>query len=116
MVVGILGFLGVAVVQALDTGYRSTRTLDEKVTAKTLIAYHLEAIKQLPYAANYTNISENITIPNQYTVIVTTECTEDDVTYLPCTGSETLQRIVVSVSREGRPVLRICTFRTPRDE
>jgi len=114
--IGILGFIGVTVVQALDTGYRSARTLDEKVTARTLISSHMETIKQLPYAANYPNASENITIPKQYSVIVSTECTNDDTTYQPCTGNETLQRIIVSVLREGRPVLRICTFRTPRYE
>ena len=114
--VGILGFIGVTVVQALDTGYRSARTLDEKVTSRTLISSHMEAIKQLPYAANYPNASENITIPDQYSVIVSTECTNDDTTYQSCTGNETLQRIIVSVLREGRPVLRICTFRTPRYE
>jgi type II secretory pathway pseudopilin PulG len=114
--VGILGFIGVTIVQALDTGYRSARTLDEKVTARTLISAHMENIKQLPYSANYPSASENITIPQQYSVIVSTECTDDDVTYQTCTGNETLQRIIVSVLREGRPVLRICTFRTPRYE
>ena len=114
--VGILGFIGVAIVQALDTGYRSARTLDEKVTARALISSHMETIKRLPYAANYPNAGENITIPKQYSVMVSTECTDDDTTYQACTGNETLQRIEVSVLREGRPVLRICTFRTPRYE
>ena len=114
--VSILGFIGVTVAQALDTGYRSARTLDEQVNARTLVSAHLESIKRLPYAADYPTAGENITIPNQYTVIISTECTNDDTTYQACTGNETLQRIMVSVLREGRPVMRMCTFRTPRYE
>jgi len=115
--VGILGLVGVAVLQGYDTSYRTTGTLDEQVTARTLITAHIESIKRLPYSATYPNAGEDINIPDQYTVVVETECTDDDITYQACSGNETLQRIIVSVFREGgKPVMRICTFRTPRYE
>jgi len=115
--VGILGLIGVAVLQGFDTSHRATGTLDEQVTARTLITNHIEAIKMLPYSATYPNAGENIAIPDQYIVVVETECSNDDIIWQDCTGSETLQRIIVSVFREGgKPVMRICTFRTPRYE
>ena len=114
--VGILGFIGAGLAMALDTNYRATRTLDEKVTAVNLATAHIEAMRSLPYALTYPNASENITIPPQYSVVINTECSSDSETYVPCTGSdnETFQLIEVCVSREGGPVLRMCTYRTKR--
>ena len=114
--VGILGFIGAGVAMALDTNYRATRTLDEQVVAANLATAHIEAMRSLPYAATYPNASENITIPSQYTVIIDTECSSDNINFHECTGSdnETFQLIQIMVSREGGPVLRFCTYRTKR--
>ena len=114
--VGILGFIGAGVVTAIDTNYRATSTLDEQVTAANLATAHIEAMRSLPYAATYPNASESITIPSQYSVIIDTECSSDNINFHECTGSDndTFQLIEVCVSREGAPVLRICTYRTKR--
>ncbi len=111
--VGILGVIGTSVVMALDTNFRATRTLDEHVMAANLATEYLEAIRDIPYAATYPNAGENIDIPFQYGVTVNTDCSVDGITFGDCTGSdnETLQKIVVSVSREVKPVLSICTYR-----
>ncbi len=114
--VAILGFIGVVILQGFNTSYRSAGTVQEQVVAKTLITDHIEAIRALPYATTYPNVGDNITIPGQYTVVVETECTDDDITYQACSGNQTLQRITVSVFTGGTPVMRICTFRTPRNE
>jgi len=114
--VGILGFIGAGVAMALDTNYRATRTLDEQVVAANLATAHIEAMRSLPYAATYPNASENITIPPQYNVIIDTECSSDSINFHECTDSdnETFQLIQIMVSREGEPVLRMCTYRSKR--
>jgi len=116
--VAILGFIGASVVAALDTNYRATRITDEKVTAASLASTYIEAIKSSSYNATYLSAVENITVPNQYNVVVTTECTndaDDSESYGSCTGTETFQRITVTVYREGgKEVLSVCTARTQR--
>lgn len=117
--VAILGFIGASVVGALSTNYRSTRITDEKVTAASLASTYIEAIKSSSYNATYPKAeSYNITVPNQYKVVSTTECTNDadvDESFGTCTGNETFQRIIVTVYREsGKEVLAVCTARTKK--
>ena len=115
--VSILAVIGTGLLTALDTNSRATRTLDEKVVATNLATDHLEAIRSCPYAANYPNAGENITIPFQYSVVIETQCSSDGATLGVCTGSvnETLQKITVYVSREnGKPVSSLCTYRCKR--
>ncbi len=112
--VGILGFIGVAVIAALDTNSRAARTLDEQVVAVNLATAHLEAIRELSYAATYPNAGDSITIPFQYSVDINTEFSSDGDTWGSYSGNETLQKITVKVSREGKPVLSLCTYRTKR--
>ena len=114
--VSILAVLGTGLLTAMDANSRGTRTLDEKVVAASLAADYIEAIKGSPYAATYPNAGENITIPFQYSVVIKTECSSDGTTFGNCTGSanETLQKLTTIVSREERPVLSLCTYRTKR--
>lgn len=111
--VSILAVIGTGLLTALDTNSRATRTLDEQVVATNLAADYVEAIKGSPYAATYPDAGENITIPFQYSVDIEMECSSDGSTFGVCTGSEneTLQKMTVLVSREGRPVFSICTYR-----
>ena len=116
VVVGILGLIGTVVIRGLDTNYRADRTLDEQVTAVNLGTAYIEAIKNLPYAVSYPTVGYNITVPTQYSVVVSTQCSSDAQNFGPCTSnaSGTFQKITVSISREGRPVISICSFRTKR--
>ena len=114
--VSILAVIGTGLLSAMEANSRSTRTLDEKVVAASLAADYLEAIKASPYADTYPNAGDNITIPFQYTMVVEIECSSDGTTFGNCTGSEneTLQKLTTIVSREGKPVLSLCTYRTKR--
>jgi prepilin-type N-terminal cleavage/methylation domain-containing protein len=114
--VALVGAIGTGVLTALQTNYRSTQTLDEKVTAGNLATAYIEAIRNLPFAVTYPTAGDNITVPAQYTVTVDTACTSDGTSFDTCTGSDnqTFQRITISVSREGRPVFNMCSFRTER--
>jgi prepilin-type N-terminal cleavage/methylation domain-containing protein len=114
--VGILGLIGTAVVVALDTNTRANRTLDERVTGVNLATAHLEAIWELPFSDNYSSAGDNITIPTQYIVVISTEFSSDGEFFGPYTGNATLQRITISVLREGgKPVLSMCTYRYKTD-
>jgi len=117
--VAILGFIGASVVGALSTNYRAARITDEKVTAASLASAYIETIKSSSYNSSYANAVANITVPLQYNVVITTDCTNDadDTESFTenCTGSETYQRIIVTVYREsGKEVLALCTARTKK--
>ena len=121
--VGILGLIGTGLASAIDTNARATRTLDERVVATNLATAYFEAIKAMSYAETYPSAEEVITVPPQYSVNVNIDFTSDgdtgdgiDWVDTP-TANETLQRITVTVSREGgKPVLLMCTFKTKRAE
>ena len=117
--VAILAFIGTTVVRALDTNYRANRTLDEQVKAVNLATGYIDAIKQSSYADNYTSATANITVPYQYTVVIdtygTNNYTGDNTTWVgPPSSGQTFQKITIAISREGRPVFSMCSFRTKR--
>ena len=116
---GILGVIGVGLLTALNNNARATRTLDEQVEGANLAAAYIEAIKECPYGVTYPSGNctlDNVSVPFQYSVVVDTECSSDGTTFSGCTGSdnETFQKITIIVSREGEPVLSLCTYRTKR--
>jgi len=110
---------------ALDTNAKATRTLDEKVVATNLATAYFEAIKAMPY---YTTVQDylndvtiqSITIPPQYDVDVDIQFSSDGasgdgIDWVDTYSGETLQKIAITVSREGgKPILTICTFKTKR--
>ncbi len=116
--VGILGLIGTGLLTALDTNSRAARTLDERVVATNLATAYFEAIKAMPYADTYPEPEELITVPPQYSVNVDIDFTSDGDTWIDTyTDNETLQKIAVTVSRDGgKPVLMICTYKTKRVE
>ncbi len=127
----ILGAIGVGLLNALDTNAKATRQLDEQVVATNLATAYIEAIKAYAYQEDYPPDQpplNSITVPPQYIVNVGIQFSsesiiEGDITqiiwvdeYLDGEGKErTIQKIVVTVSREGgRHILSICTFKTKR--
>ena len=129
----ILAAIGVGLLNALDTNVKATQQLDEKVVATNLATAYFEAIKAMPY---YTDVEtylndvtiQNITIPPQYIVNVDLDFSsesikEGDITQIIWVDDydelidQTLQKITISVSREGgKHILTICTFKTKRVE
>jgi len=112
--VGILGLIGVGLLTALNTNSRAVRTLDEQVVAVNLATAHFEAIREVPYAATYPSAGDNITIPFQYNVGIDLEFSSDGETWSDNYTDETFQKIILRVSREGKPVLLVCTYRAKR--
>ncbi len=124
----ILAVIGVVLLNALDTNAKATRQLDEKVVATNLATAYFEAIKAMDYApslelASYPEPEDIITIPPQYIVNVDIQFSNDGdpndgITWVDYNidDPQTIQKIAISVSREGgRHILSICTFKTSRE-
>lgn len=109
--VAILGVIGVGFITALDTNKRGNRVIDEQVTAVNLITTRMEVIQQQSYADNYAFAVDNITVPDQYDVAIEYKFSDDGEIWTDNSTGKTLQRIIVSVSREGRPVFSMCTYK-----
>jgi len=112
--VGILAAIAAGFLTALDTNSRATRDLDERVVAANLTTAYIEAIKESAYADTYPNAGDDITIPFQYDVDVDIDYSSDSTTWVDFYTDEALQRITVTVSREGRYILSVCTYRCKR--
>ncbi len=118
--VAILGFIGGGVVLSLDTNARATRVLDEQVQATNLATTYFEAIRAASYNNTYPEYSsagENIDIPAQYSVVIDADYSADGTNWVEdhSADNQTLQRITISVSREGgKPVFSMCTYRIER--
>lgn len=109
--VAILGVIGVGFITALDTNKRGNRVTDEQVTAVNLITSRMEVIRQQTFADNYTLAVDNITVPDQYDVAIEYKFSDDGAIWTDNSTGKTLQRIIISVSREGRPVFSMCTYK-----
>ena len=112
--VGILGFIGVAFITAMNTAYSNVGTLDEETQAEALARSQLEQIKNAPYpedpAVQGTDVYPvTVDLPTQYSMVINVvrptcigeadNCTPleelagDEVVYI--------QEITVSVFRTG---------------
>ena len=123
--VAILAAIGVSLLNALDTNAKATRQLDEEVVATNLATAYFEAIKAASYDSTepyYDAAVAGITIPPQYIVNVDIQFssdgdTTDGITWVDTYTDETIQKITLTISREGgKPVLAICSFKTKRVE
>ena len=118
--VAIIAAIGMGVIRAIDTNARARQVLDEQVQATNLVTAYLEGIRQLPYSDNasaYASVSNSIVKPSQYIVAMDIAYSPDGVYWATDnnSGAYKLQRIKISVSREGgKPVLYTCTFKSPR--
>ncbi len=121
--VAIIGAIGTGVIGAIDTNARARRVLEEKVQATNLVTAYLEGIRQLPYSDNaspYASVDASIVKPPQYVVVMDIYygyLVDGVLNWAPDnnSGAYKLQRIKISVSREGgKPVLSACTFKSPR--
>ncbi len=112
----ILGLIGAGFLTAINTSSKGSRYVDEQVVGSNLAIDYLEAINSSPYAPTYPDVGDDITVPFQYSVTIKTECSSDGTNFSACTGgeTETLQKIIINVSREGRGVYSICTYKSKR--
>ena len=109
--VAILGVIGVGYISATDASARGSRVVGEQVTARNLADTYLEVIRNETFAANYDNVTGAIPVPFQYTVDIEYKFSLDSETWVDDPTDTYLQRIIIRVSREGRPVLSVCTYK-----
>jgi len=126
--VAILAAIGVVLLQGVGTFSGSYRISEEKAIAGNLAADYLEAIKGIVYADTYPNAGDNIVRPFQYDVAVnisfydgytswvdpSTGLRHEEIVWVDNYTDQTLQKITVSVLREDRSILTICTLRMKR--
>ncbi len=112
--VAIMAAIGVGFLTVLNTNSRATRALDEQVTAVNLAAAYLETIRALPYADTYPNAGDTITVPFQYSVVPDYAYSGNGTDWDDDPTDKMLERITVIVSREGKYILSICTYRSER--
>jgi len=118
----IIAAVGIAVIRAVDTNARARQVLDEQVQANNLVTAYLESIRLLPYSDNaspYASVSASVVKPPQYVVTMNLYYSPDGINWATDnnSGAYKLQKIKISVSREGgKPVLSVCTFKSPRSK
>ena len=113
--VAILGAISAAFLTALETNYRATRTLDEKVVATNLATAYFEAIiGSSLFTDDYSAITDNITTPAHYSADYTIDFSDNGYDWDPTYSSQTLQKITVFVSHQGKPVLSTCTYKAEK--
>lgn len=118
----LISAIGIAIASATSANASARRVLDEKIQATNLVTAYLEEIRQMDYSDNsspYSSVSENIIPPPQYVISMHFAYSNDGNTWETTNHSGTwhLQRISVTVSREGgRDILTTCTFKSPRIE
>ena len=103
---GILGIIGTAFLVTLATGNRATGALDQQTEAEALARTQLELMADVgPCSGAYPTVAT----PFQFTVSATS--TYEDA------PTNKLEKIVVTVSREGRPILSLTTMqKLPTDQ
>ena len=120
--VAILAAIGVTLANALDTNSRAIQIADDQKTAVNLITVYFEAIKDIDYSEEYPLDQpplNSIIIPPGYDVHIRTDfcidcSTDGGVVWGEWNESadNALQRIKISISHGGKPILSMCTFRT----
>ena len=109
--VTILGFIGVTLISAIDTNYRSVAVLDQKTTGMNLAITHIEFIREAGFAQDYSSAVASIVLPSQYESNINLEYSNNGDNWTETYSGQTLQRIIVSISQGGKPIYSICTYK-----
>ena len=100
--VAIMGTAVVAFITALSAGSIAVREGDQEAVAQRLARTQLEYIKSRPYATAYAKVDE----PEGYTISIGVGPTSDN--------DADIQKITVTVSREGDEILTVENYKVNR--
>lgn len=105
MSIALMSLIGASVLSGLSTACRSLVAADEHTAARNLAESQLQDIRKQDFAATYTPIP----VPSEYAGFATSVATSG------LTARDgNLQRITVSVSRDGNEVLVMEGYRVNR--
>lgn len=102
--VGLLGVIGVVFLAAIGTSLSSAGIVDEIYTADNLARTQMEDIKSQPYS-DTNSYGVTVTPTGDYAVSITV------VDESPALYPDTLQRVMVTISRSGQRVLRLESYK-----
>ena len=102
--VGLLGAIGVVFLVAIATSLSSAGLVEEVCTAENLARTQMEDIKSQTYS-DTNSYGVTVTPPGDYAVSIAV------VDESPALNPDTLQRVIVIVSRSGTQVLRLESFK-----
>lgn len=107
----ILGVVGVAYITATEASTRGSRVVREQITARNLADTYIEVIRNETFADDYYDVTAAIANPLQYDVQFEYKFSEDAEIWVDDSTDKYLQRIVIKISKDGRPVLSVCSYK-----
>jgi len=109
--VSILGVIAVPLLDAIYSSNRAIGIVDSKITAMNLAITHLETIRETEFKDSYSDDTASIVMPPHYEKNISLEYSSDGETWSETYTGQTLQRIIISISQQGKPIYSLCSYK-----